>query len=905
MSDDESDYYDPNRGPLPARTHSFIANTELLYSGTSNGYHINKENILQDLAEKQFPLEDSELIFKPYDEAEDEDHFAASYYNGSQIKALYPDAWAPTVSIVFMPGLDRIKVDQMEEQGMTQEAPNQRSPRWRTLTSGNFLAYLEFDDNLTLSRVDRTPEVLAQMRRRGVSNVTDNRSSTALFRVAREDRLITIKSENVTIVNILTPGSTDLEATLIEVDKGSLFNLVIDFHRFVRDGGAALNTDIESRVKLLEVMIEDASRLAIRSPILFRMSTRQQIARSRNTRYGVDHGSMFETITTSVGIKNIISKSAACFNSLATAGESNDEQASIRPKFLQMLVLLLSLLNDADLGSIASFLEKTYRIKADRRHLEILILKVLPLQSINKSIFVREMVNAVETRPQRMPDNEEKIWNGFIAQLLRDGYVLPGFTQQMGQLERSWVVKFPDGEGFKDSYVFRNLQYHDEHSTINVIPPIDLSMNHRTGEVTSVLTDNNRYLIAVGDHQKITGMVFGEYSVTEAAGPKRTCDLSISEIFVNDYLNKAIQRTNHVLGIVNSYFATVKPQQRKLVKGDALVRRLSRKFEELNLPIMSTKTKRYPDIASCGRLTTHEAKLNGKLLAVAYKVEGKKIARRDLIRNMATDLRKVRTTLHHIDIEVQRYSGKKKNEATKQTIVSLQKELPAIHQCLGYAEQNKQALEQQDKLDVGDEPIVQTIFPGSVIAKGVVHWSQYNMRLSSGDRELRVEANRRQVRKFSWVSDEIAEVWLGTPGLGGDQGLQFFVSPLKRIRPEQRQWEIRANDHVLMVGQYIVVIQNEQEDEFELAASAPAPWPERVDVGAPFIKSAVPPVLRSGPAHGYAGAHDAGPGGHVPFRPLPQIVQNWMKVVGVPNSLMDPRLTNRRRNRCKDEFVIH
>ena len=905
MSDEENDYYNPDHGPLPTRSHSFIANTELLYSGTSNAYHINKENILQDLAEKQFPLEDSELIFKPFDEAEDEKHYAASYYDGSQIKGLFPNAWAPTVSIVFMPGLDRIKVDQLEEQGMTRDDPKQRSPRWRVLTAGNFLANLEFDDNLTLIRVDQTPQVMAQMRQRGVSDTADYRSSTALFRVAREDRLITIKSDNVTIVNTLTPGSTDLEATLIEVDKGSLFNLVIDFHRFVRDGGAALNTDVESRVKLLEVMIEDASRLAIRSPILFRMSTRQQIARSRNTRYGVDHGTMFETITTSVGIKNIISKSAACFNSLATAGESNDEQASIRPKFLQMLVLLLSLLNDADLESISSFLEKTYRIKADRRNIEILILKVLPLQSINKSIFVREMVNAVETRPQRMPDNEERIWNGFIAQLLRDGYVLPGYTQQMGQLDRSWLLKFPEGEGFKDSYVFRNLQYCDEHSTINEIPPIDLSMNQRTGEVTSVLTDNNRYLIAVSDHQRITGMVFGNYSVTEAAGQKRTCDLTISEIFVNEHLNQAIQTTNHVLSIVNSYFATVKPQQKRLVKGDALIRRLSRKFEELNLPIMATKTKRYPDIASCGRLSTHEAKINGRLLAVAYKVEGKKIARRDLIRNMATDLRKVRTTLHHINIEIERYNGKKVHDATRQTIASLQKELPAIHQCLGYAEQNKQALEQQDKLDIGDEPIIQTVYPGSVIAKGVIHWSPYEIRLSNSDRELRVEANRRQVRKFSWVSDEIVEVWLGTPGLGSDQGLQFFVSPLKRIKPEQRQWEIRANDQVLMIGQYIAIVQSEQEDEFELAASVTAPGPDQINIGAPFIKSAIPPSLRSGPPNGYTVNNGAGRGEPMLTRPPAQIVQNWMKVVGVPNSLMDPRLTNRRRDRYKDEFVIH
>lgn len=83
MSDDETDYYDSNHGPLPTRSQSFVAGTKMLYSGTGNAYHINKENILQDLTEKQFPPEDSELILKPFDEAEDEDYFAASYYNGS------------------------------------------------------------------------------------------------------------------------------------------------------------------------------------------------------------------------------------------------------------------------------------------------------------------------------------------------------------------------------------------------------------------------------------------------------------------------------------------------------------------------------------------------------------------------------------------------------------------------------------------------------------------------------------------------------------------------------------------------------------------------------------------------------------------------------------------------------
>lgn len=91
------------------------------------------------------------------------------------------------------------------------------------------------------------------------------------------------------------------------------------------------------------------------------------------------------------------------------------------------------------------------------------------------------------------------------------------------------------------------------------IQPVDLSMNQRIGEVASVLTDDNRYLKTVGDHQKITAMVLGKYPVTEAAGQKRTCDLSISEIFVNDGLNQAVQETTHMLSIVNNYFTTVKP----------------------------------------------------------------------------------------------------------------------------------------------------------------------------------------------------------------------------------------------------------------------------------------------------------------------------------------------------------
>ena len=112
----------------------------------------------------------------------------------------------------------------------------------------------------------------------------------------------------------------------------------------------------EETTTLLETMIEDARRLCIRSPILFRISTRVSIINSENTRYGIDDGSQFRTLITSQGIREIISLSAAYYSSLDPTGTDDHVQVFIRPRFLQMIVLLLSLLNNEDLAEIKVFL---------------------------------------------------------------------------------------------------------------------------------------------------------------------------------------------------------------------------------------------------------------------------------------------------------------------------------------------------------------------------------------------------------------------------------------------------------------------------------------------------------------------------------------------------------------------
>jgi hypothetical protein len=48
----------------------------------------------------------------------------------------------------------------------------------------------------------------------------------------------------------------------------------------------------------------------------------------------------------------------------------------LRGKFLQMVILLLSLLNEEDRAAIQLYVEETYGIQCDRPNLELAIMKV-------------------------------------------------------------------------------------------------------------------------------------------------------------------------------------------------------------------------------------------------------------------------------------------------------------------------------------------------------------------------------------------------------------------------------------------------------------------------------------------------------------------------------------------------
>lgn len=374
--------------------------------------------------------EDSEFLMRKLGKGAD-NRLRRTYIKGVDSQELIDTVVVATVGITFLPGADKPQVNRTEQEEMTGREATPKDSAWRVNTAGLLLSHFEVTPDLEAIKTDQTERVVERIRARlGKSDTHSDRAEETYPRglPGRSCDAVTIDSEYVRIVNDLRAGEWDLEATLIEVDGISLTNLIISGRHLIAQGHPVM-TFAKTKM-LLETIMEDTLLFWTRSPTLSRMSTRTRIINSKNTRYGIDTDAKFQTLTTSKGIKEIISLSCSYFDSLDPAGSGDETQRLVRPKFLQMTVVLLSLLNDADLNDIKEFLESTYELKVDRPHLELLFLKVMPLASINSKIFLNGVIAAIEGYPLGEDSIAEgaHCWDRFIQRILVQGYLLPALS---------------------------------------------------------------------------------------------------------------------------------------------------------------------------------------------------------------------------------------------------------------------------------------------------------------------------------------------------------------------------------------------------------------------------------------------------------------------------------------------
>ena len=176
---------------------------------------------------------------------------------------------------------------------------------WCVNTAGSLLIDHDVAQDLSIIQTERTSKIVklaVGQRQREDYFYNSKRKAKKHLDMPRD--VVTIDSRNVKLVTDPKQGQWDLEGMLIEVDGGALTDLIIKFRHLIVFGGPIMS--FEETKSILEYMIEDARRLCLRSPILFRMSTRPRIINSKITRHGVDRKEMFRTLTVSCNFLQLL-----------------------------------------------------------------------------------------------------------------------------------------------------------------------------------------------------------------------------------------------------------------------------------------------------------------------------------------------------------------------------------------------------------------------------------------------------------------------------------------------------------------------------------------------------------------------------------------------------------------------
>ena len=414
----------------------------------------------------------------------------------------------------------------------------------------------------------------------------------------------------------------------------------------------------------------------------------------------------------------------------------------------------------------------------------MLFLKVIPLLSINPRVFLKALIPATESFPLSNDRDEDHshIWNVFVKRILRDGYLLPGTVHDLGRERLSWLYKWPEA-GLKSTAVFSNLQYGGRLRTMNDIPPFEINPGGASlKEVTVVMTDLAQYTIDAIDLEHIICLTPGTYSVREAGASHLNHDLVIEEYEINGDLHEAIRKTNAIIQEVNSWLASTN------LKGNVKSRLRGKGRNE---PVFFTEYK------GSGRITRNVAVLSHARMAVAYKVEGRKISGTDVVRSMARDI----GVLNGLIRSVETKSTIIDNKAAALDKKALKHALEEANNLIKLADQSRVSLNAVD--DISEEPISKCLYPERDVGKEPAVWNEYKASCEEHQGLLRIEGKVSTVNDVNWLNEDIIELSLK------DQSAKVYATPLKPVEEAYREDEVRIGDTAILVGKYIILAETD------------------------------------------------------------------------------------------------
>lgn len=260
-------------------------------------------------------------------------------------------------------------------------------------------------------------------------------------------------------------------------------------------------------------------------------------------------------------------------------------------------------------------------------------------------------------------------------------------------------------------------------------------------------------------------------------------DLEITEIVLNGAINEAVRVINDAIRKFN--FRSGTPPRQKRSKWVWKPRP-----EE---PIV------FPDVESAARLTRNQATLNGDLLAVAYKLNGRSVPKTEAIRYMSYSYTRVKTLFGHLC------------EAAGRSIVLYEQHIAQVNQWLAADRRASQG--EKNQPFISDAPISQALGNEDADIPLSKVWYDYRVRLvsdpQSGHDILHIQAKSDYIASVNWRrSGQQAEITLASP----ESSVRMFVAPLKPVSEAQQDDEIRVGDLALLVGRYIVIATPQAND---------------------------------------------------------------------------------------------
>ena len=232
--------------------------------------HDQQDDLLDRLAGHYSPFKGYDLLVKAFEKTT-RGNIRASFKDGIRLAEIVDDAIKPKIGITFLAGADAPQVTQMEQIRMSRLKPDQKDASWRVNTAGALLMNFEVDRSMSILVTDNTAAVVTSARQRGISTgpfLDPSLPSSQKALVLRQpaERIVTIDSENVKIVNVLSSEKWDLEGLLIEVDQSSLMAVILNYRQIIQRGGANLpcgetvsSIPLFTGVSSFLVLIEDAA----------------------------------------------------------------------------------------------------------------------------------------------------------------------------------------------------------------------------------------------------------------------------------------------------------------------------------------------------------------------------------------------------------------------------------------------------------------------------------------------------------------------------------------------------------------------------------------------------------------------------------------------------------------------